>query len=308
MHYEDFKRKPHNWGIPENEIWRRYQLFMEQEMFKQLHLQLLEAKGESSSSSSSASGGGSILEELPPSDPYERLLWQASRSGYQAPSSAQQEIQKDLIQDLIDADIWDSIDVLYVYAQDGSSGFSLLNWKNAVKNQGSPISSIASPVWTSNVGWYIGNGVLRHDYIMSRDSVNYKLNDAGFFFYTGNITGSTSTRWIGSVAAGSAPFRLRIPGNTHFNTLLGYTGVPAPLANSLYASYRLDSTNVRYYRGLTATDIVTSETTSLLGFPIEFGLGFFLVPAEIKVFGFSSNLDGKHSDLNAIIENYISQL
>ena len=63
MHYEDFKRKPHNWGIPENEIWRRYQLFMEQEMFKQLHLQLLEAKGESSSSSSSASGGGALLVE-----------------------------------------------------------------------------------------------------------------------------------------------------------------------------------------------------------------------------------------------------
>lgn len=58
MHYEEFKRKPINWGIPENEIWRRYQLFMEQEMFKQLHLQLIESNGESSSSSSSASAGG----------------------------------------------------------------------------------------------------------------------------------------------------------------------------------------------------------------------------------------------------------
>ena len=57
MHYQDFKRKPLNWGLPENEIWRRYQLFMEQEMFKQLHLQLMEARGESSSSSSSAGGG-----------------------------------------------------------------------------------------------------------------------------------------------------------------------------------------------------------------------------------------------------------
>jgi hypothetical protein len=65
MHYEDFKRKPHNWGIPENEIWRRYQLFMEQEMFKQLHLQLIESNGESSSSSSSASAGGGQRDEIP---------------------------------------------------------------------------------------------------------------------------------------------------------------------------------------------------------------------------------------------------
>jgi len=74
MHYEDFKRKPHNLGIPENEIWRRYQLYMEQEMFKQLNLQLIESKGESSSSSSSASaagGGAQIQAEEIPTDPFE---------------------------------------------------------------------------------------------------------------------------------------------------------------------------------------------------------------------------------------------
>lgn len=59
MQYEDFKRKPLNWGLPENEIWRRYQLFMEQEMFKQLHLNIAESVrlGESSAISAPSSGG-----------------------------------------------------------------------------------------------------------------------------------------------------------------------------------------------------------------------------------------------------------
>ena len=61
MHYEDFKRKPHNWGLPENEIWRRYQLFMEQEMFMHLHLQILEAKGQSESDGSFSSSGGASV-------------------------------------------------------------------------------------------------------------------------------------------------------------------------------------------------------------------------------------------------------
>lgn len=61
MHYSDFKLKPHNWGLPESEIWRRYQLFMEQEMFKNLTLQIMEAEGRGSSSSSSAGGGASVV-------------------------------------------------------------------------------------------------------------------------------------------------------------------------------------------------------------------------------------------------------
>ena len=92
MHYEDFKRKPLNWGLPDNEIWRRYQLFMEQEMFKQLHLQLLEAKGESSSSSSSASGGGERSQDriLPPFGVNEFITtWKTDNTG----ASASNQIQ-----------------------------------------------------------------------------------------------------------------------------------------------------------------------------------------------------------------------
>lgn len=61
MHYSDFKLKPHNWGLPESEIWRRYQLFMEQEMFKNLTLQIMEAEGRGSSSSSASAGGGAAV-------------------------------------------------------------------------------------------------------------------------------------------------------------------------------------------------------------------------------------------------------
>lgn len=58
MQYDDFKRKPHNWGLPENEIWRRYQLFMEQEMFKNLTLQLMEAEGRGTATAVASAGGG----------------------------------------------------------------------------------------------------------------------------------------------------------------------------------------------------------------------------------------------------------
>ena len=301
MNYEDFKKKPHNWGLPENEIWRRYHLYMEQEMFKQLHLQLLESRGESSSSSSSA-GGGQTLSEPPPSDPYDRLLWQANINGAAVPSSSQQIVHRQIIANLQTYGIWNELDVLYVYAQNGSEGFSLLNWKDATANS---ITKINLPVWTSDTGWYIGTGILRHNYIMNQGQ-NFQLDSAGFFFYTGTV-GSPNTRWLGSGPGGSAPFRLRVPGSSYYNSAAVINDTPAPLSNNLYAGYRLDSSNLRFYNGLTPYDRILTPTTSRMNFPVELGLGF-AVDATVKIFGAGANLNSKHSDLNTILSDYISGL
>ena len=298
MRLEEYNQKYEHLRAQELEMRRKYFKFLEEQQM------MMEAAriGEASATAVSAAGGGQILREPPPSDPYDRLLWQANINGVGVPSSPQQAIHRQLIADLETAGIWSQLDVLYVYAQDGSEGFSFLNWKDATANS---ITKLNAPVWTSNAGWYIGTGVLRHNYLMSQGQ-NFQLDSAGFFFYTGNVVGP-NTRWLGSGPGGSPPFRLRIGGASYYNTGATISDAPAPLSNNLYAGYRLDATNLKFYNGLTSYDRTLSPTTGRMTFPIELGLGFFL-DASVRILGFGANLNPSHSTLNTILSNYISGL
>lgn len=301
MRLDEYNNKYAHLRAQELEMRRKYYKFLEEQQM------LMEAGriGEASATAVSAAGGGQILSSPPPSDPYDRLLWQANINGIGVPTSPQQAIHRQLITDLQNAGIWNQLDVLYVYAQNGSEGFSLLNWKNAVVNSATKVTVSSAPIWTLNSGWYIGGGKIVHDYLMSQ-GVNFQQDSAGFFFYTGTVTGP-NTRWLGSAGGGSPPFRLRIAGPSYYNTSATISDAPAPLSDTLYAGYRLDSTNLKFYNGLTSYDRTLSPTTGRLAFPVELGIGFFL-DASVKILGFGANLNSSHSTLNTILSNYISAL
>lgn len=90
---------------------------------------------------------------------YQAVLNRATTEGYSLPSTSQQTLQNTLVTDLKSSGVWDKLDMLFVFANDGSEEFSLIDWKNPTGTTGTAYSDIA---WTSNSG-FTGDGVA--DYI-----------------------------------------------------------------------------------------------------------------------------------------------
>ncbi len=123
----------------------------------------------------------SVAHKVAPSitEQYNAILAKASAESFTAPSTGQQTNQNALIAALIAADAWDYIDVMLVFANDGSGAFGRINWKTPASYLATLVNS---PTWTSNVG-YKSNGF--SSYINTTwapsNGVNYTQNSAGFF-------------------------------------------------------------------------------------------------------------------------------
>jgi hypothetical protein len=85
---------------------------------------------------------------------YQAVLNYATTQGYTLPSASQQIIQNQLVIDLKAGGIWNKLDVLYIFANDGGGDFGTLNWKSPLANQATLINT---PTFTTNEG-FMGNG------------------------------------------------------------------------------------------------------------------------------------------------------
>lgn len=86
---------------------------------------------------------------------YRKVLQYARSKAYTLPSIEYINRGNRLVLDLKAADLWDKIDVFYMFHTDGDYKFSLINWKNPSKNY--PII-VNSPEFTSLSGWQ-GDGM-----------------------------------------------------------------------------------------------------------------------------------------------------
>lgn len=110
---------------------------------------------------------------------YQAVLDRASTLGYTAPSASQQTLQNTLITDLKTAGVWDKLDLFYVFATDGDSDYSTLNWKAPSSFQ---LTKVNSPTFTTNEGFAnSGTSELQSGFELDTDAVNYTQNDAGAF-------------------------------------------------------------------------------------------------------------------------------
>lgn len=112
---------------------------------------------------------------------YQAVLTEATAQGYTLPSAGQQAKQNTLMAALISSSVFAKVDVLFVFANDGSKEFACINWKNP---SGAKASLIASPTFTSNAG-FTGNGT--SSYIDTNYSPvgagNYLQNNASRYAY-----------------------------------------------------------------------------------------------------------------------------
>jgi hypothetical protein len=138
---------------------------------------------------------------------YDSIVSYAVSQGYTLPSAAQQQLQWEMMDALIDAGIWNDLDAFYVFANDGSQEFGNINWKSPGSFTVSPkldnIGSVA-PTWVADEGWdassagssYLQTGLFVDNTTAGLSEINYALFAWIFDFnlLTSGFTGEVAFR------------------------------------------------------------------------------------------------------------------
>jgi hypothetical protein len=81
---------------------------------------------------------------------YQAIINEATTQSYTLPTSGQRVNQNKLMIALKDGGIYSKLDIMYMFANDGSQEFATLNWKNPTTFQASLINA---PTFTSDLGF-----------------------------------------------------------------------------------------------------------------------------------------------------------
>lgn len=194
---------------------------------------------------------------------YDAILTYATNQGYTLPSSAVQDDQNQLVADLKTAGIWDSLDVLYVFAGDGDRDFALINWVDTSQFNGVINGTVT---FTANEGVKGNgtNGYINTGYSLANDAVNYKVDYGQIFthIHTGDTDWQNATAICGARAnstvtnpqlmiqnSGTGSTILRM--QSYGNTIGSYTFItgPPPAYDGTFFFSRVDGSTLEAWRG-----------------------------------------------------------
>ena len=132
-------------------------------------------------------GGGGFEVE------YQDILDWATLNSRTLPSASVQTSQNQFLLDLKTAGVWDSLDVLYVFAGDGDVGFRLINWKNPGTND-----LTSNGLNTTNDAGISGglNQYGNTNYNLSTDAVNYRTDYGQIMFHLWN----SGSSWLSATS------------------------------------------------------------------------------------------------------------
>jgi hypothetical protein len=124
---------------------------------------------------------------------YQLILDRATALGYVLPSDAVKAAGNQLILTLKDLGIWAILDVLYIFATDGSSDFATLNWKNPLLYQ---CLKVNNPTFLASQGFQGDATSMYLDTQWSPGSAGnkYLLGNAHAAFYT--PSGIANNTWV----------------------------------------------------------------------------------------------------------------
>lgn len=208
---------------------------------------------------------------------------------------------------------WSLMDRLFLFANNGSSSFGLINWINPTL--GTMASAVNSPTWSSNVG-FTGNGTNSHintNYNPATMGVKYTLNDAGRYVYITNrpaanvnyiIDGNTSTaneNWMLMNPGSGASVRINQGTNSSATAIVSIQG-------GFNAATRLSATAISRYGdteqtvNVASTSVFSANQTVLRsgGIYSALSVGFYAIGAGIP----SANMP----TFRAIINKYLNNL
>jgi hypothetical protein len=237
---------------------------------------------------------------------YVSILNYASTQNYSLPSSNQQVLQNNLVVQLKSADIWNRLDVLWVYATDAGSDFATINWKNPGFHTDTPINN---PEFINNQG-FRGNGTnsyINHNWNPVEDGVNFKTNDASIMVWayalsgSGWFTGIAGTTGQGFNNLTSRAQRLNSSSNFNEDAFsYGGTGYKSiSKISSLNGTLTNGSTSVN----VTYPNDIDRNTSH---FALRTGTTYAAHTISINCYG--SNIASYDSTFKTITDNYMANL
>lgn len=244
--------------------------------------------------------GGSIYDSA-----YATVLARASTLGYTQPGASQKFLQNNLIISLKAAGIWDKLDVLYMFANNGSKEFATLNWKNPSLYQATLVNN---PTWTSNAG-FKGNATSAHvllNWNISTNAVKWQQNSASRLFWikTTFTSGSQAGGIVGSIenSFSSTNGTQRVNQGT-------VTGTGSFAGTGMRHSNRADSATVKHYKdGVLSNTVSVASAPAVAGNATVFRSNVSYGDCEISFIGFGESMDSLAATLNTIFSTYMAGL
>lgn len=242
---------------------------------------------------------------------YQAVLNRAILLGYALPSAPQQIKQNNLVLALKAAGIWNKLDVLYIFANDGGSNFGTLNWKSPNNNQATLINT---PTFITNVG-FKGNGTSSYidiNFNPSTNGVNYQLNNASRFFYgfdalngarfEGNLDGINNMRYA-NFPPGFDNIKINSGPSNLMSSAFQYN-----LNSEMKSIHRTSSTNIMLYNG----KIGESRNLTSVGLPVSnqtlFRVGTTYVAVGAKMYAMGASLVSENTNFVDAFDNYLNSL
>lgn len=205
---------------------------------------------------------------------YQAILDRATTLGYTLPTLSQRSIQNQLVLDLKAGSNWTVLRVLYVPANDGSSDFSTINWKDPANYQ---MTKVNSPTWTTNKGFSSGAsqlGYLTMNWVPSTDGGVYTQNAAsiGAYMFAGSGDVAATGAVIGATSGTSNILLYDQPATNVMgrmnssNVNISYGATNPNINNrSLYSLVRTASNALQTFVGGTQQTSGTTASTALVG-------------------------------------------
>jgi len=228
------------------------------------------------------------------------------------PRRARTFLSDDLIAELIDEDIWDDLDLLYIMAAHDEQA-ARINWKNPGTFT---LTAVNSPNFLADRG-FKGDGStarLTTDYIPSTHAVNYAQDDASIWFWSLENIGAHPTGEIGRTT--SAPSALLTPrsgadaASYRINDATSRT-VASTDSTGLWGAQRTGATARRLWRNDAEFDAGDSEAST--GLPTaQFWVcgtnGTQFGSRRLPVAAVAASLAGKEAAFHAALGNYLSEI
>jgi hypothetical protein len=193
---------------------------------------------------------------------YQAVLDRGTALSYTLPTLAQQKKQSFLLTSLKSIGVWAKLDVFYNFANDGSSGFSTLNWKAPTLRQ---CTFVSTPTFITNQGLQgTGTSYISTNFNPTLGGPNQYVRDNAsryIYLYAEGVSsdvsldGQTSTTTNGIRRASTASQRINQTTST-LNAVFDFTGV-----RGMKSIHRTSGSNVELFNDTTqASRTATSGT------------------------------------------------
>ena len=239
---------------------------------------------------------------------YKAVLAEATAQGYTLPSAGQQAKQNTLLNSLISSGVWAKLDLILVFANDGSKEFACINWKNPTGNKAILESS---PIFTANQG-FTGTQGTSNSWINinynPNGTLNYKLNDASRYVYLRTpqvnrfIDGIESSVTVNSFSTFlNAVQRINQGGNLTTG-IIDYSGV------GMMSIHRTSSTSITGINNTTQTPALSTSQSLPGANQLLFRAGTLFSSHQASFYAMGASLVSENNALVSEFSTYINSL